>query len=247
MRTAVAGATGNIGSLTVAALRGAGHDVVPLSRADGVDLVSGRGLDGVLDGVEAVVDVTNGGSTDPEETVAYFEAMAGTLLAAETAAGVRHHVLLSIVGLHRVTGNAHYAAKRAQEAVVRQGAVPWTIVPATQFHDFPAMVTGWCEVDGTARVAPLRLQPVAPSDVADVLAEVALGGRALGDHVDVAGPEPRDLIDLAERTNEARGHHVTLVPTWDGLFGSEMAGDVLLPGPDARIMPTTFEEWLAAQ
>ncbi|WP_433257747.1 SDR family oxidoreductase [Streptosporangium sp. CA-135522] len=246
MRIAVAGATGNIGALTVTALEQHGHDVVRISRSLGVDLSTGDGLDHALAGVEAVVDVTNGTAADQAETVAYFGTATRNLLAAEERAGVRHHVLLSIVGIDRIEGNAHYAGKREQERLVAAGPVPWTVVPATQFHDFAAMVASWTEQDGVAPIAPLLVQPVAPADVADVLAEVAAGAPQ-GRYVDVAGPDPQDLVDMARRTNEARGHVVKLVPTWSTMFGPAMAGDVLLPGERVRIAPTTFDEWLAKQ
>jgi uncharacterized protein YbjT (DUF2867 family) len=245
MRIAVAGATGHIGALTVSALERGGHDVVRISRTLGLDLLTGDGLDDALTGVEAVVDVTNSTATDRAEAVRYFGTTTRNLLAAEQRAGVGHHVLLSIVGVDRVEGNAHYAGKREQERLVADGPVPWTIVPATQFHDFAAMVTSWTERDGAATIAPLLVQPVAPADVADVLAEVA-AGQPQGRYPDVAGPEPQDLVDMARRTNEVRGHRVRLIPSWSGMFGTSMAGDVLLPGDRARIAPTTFDEWLAA-
>jgi uncharacterized protein YbjT (DUF2867 family) len=245
MRIAVAGATGHIGALTVSALDGRGHDAVRLSRSLGVDCLTGAGLDEALEGVGAVVDVTNITATDRAETVASFGTITRNLLAAEQRAGVRHHVLLSIVGIDRVEGNAHYAGKREQERLVTAGPVPWTIVPATQFHDFAAMVAGWTERGGAATIAPLLVQPIAPSDVADVLAEVA-AGEPQGRHPDLAGPEPQDLVDMARRTNDVRGHRVRLIPSWSGLFDTSMAGNVLLPGDRARIAPTTFDEWLAA-
>jgi uncharacterized protein YbjT (DUF2867 family) len=245
MRIAVAGATGTIGSLTVALLERARHEVVGISRKQGVDLITGEGLDAALAGVDAVVDASNGpGDLGAEETVAWFGRATANLRAAGERAGVRHHVLLSIVGIHRVVGNAHYAGKREQERLVEAGSVPWTIVPATQFHDFPAMVAGWTERDGVAQVAPLLLQPIAPADVAAVLAMVATGDPR-GRFADVAGPEKQDMVDMARRTLEARGHQVVLVPTWDGgIFGEEMAGNALLPSPGAHIAPTTFEAWL---
>ncbi|MDG9702914.1 SDR family oxidoreductase [Streptomyces sp. DH37] len=246
MRIAVAGATGNIGGLTAAALEKDGHEVVRISRSLGVDLTTGAGLDEALAGVEAVIDTTNCTATDRDEVVAYFSSTTRNLLAAGKRAGVRHHVLLSIAGVHRVDGNAHYAGKRAQEGLVSEGPVPWTIVPATQFHDFAAMVTSWVEQDGVAPLAPLLVQPIAPEDVAAVLAEIALGDPK-GRYPDVAGPEPQDLVDMARRTYQARGRSVRLVPTWSSLFGPEMAGNVLLPGENARIAPTTFDEWLAQQ
>lgn len=127
-----------------------------------------------------------------------------------------------------------------------EGPVPWTIVPATQFHDFAAMVTSWTEQDGAAAIAPLLVQPIAPADAADVLAEIATG-TPQGLYREVAGPEPQDLVDMARRTNDARGRTVKLLPTWSSLFGPAMAGDVLLPHAGARIAPTTFDEWLAKQ
>ena len=178
--------------------------------------------------------------------MALFGTATRNLLAAEERAGVRHHVLLSIVGIDRVEGNAHYAGKREQERLVAAGPVPWTIVPATQFHDFAAMVASWTEQDGVAPIAPLLVQPIAPADVADVLAEIAVG-EPLGRYVDVAGPETQDLVDMARRTNETRGRAVKLVPTWSSMFGTAMAGDVLLPGEGVRIAPTTFDDWLAEQ
>lgn len=246
MRIAVAGATGNIGTLTVAALERDGHDVVRISRAVGVDLSTGDGLDDALADVEVVVDATNGPATDRAETVKYFGTATRNLLAAEERAGVRHHVLLSIAGIDRIEGTAHYAGKREQERLVAAGPVPWTIVPATQFHDFAAMVASWTEQDGVAMIAPLLVQPIAPADVADVLAEIATG-KPQGRYVDLAGPEPQDLVDMARRTNEARRREVKLIPTWSAVFGPEMAGNVLLPGDGARTAPTTFDEWLVGQ
>jgi uncharacterized protein YbjT (DUF2867 family) len=246
MRIAVAGATGNIGARTVAVLEQAGHEVVRISRSLSVDLTTGDGLDAALTGVEAVIDATSYEAADRDDAVAYFGTTTRNLLAAEERAGVRHHVLLSIVGIDRIEGNAHYAGKREQERLVTEGPVPWTIVPATQFHDFAATVTSWTEQDGVAAIPPLLVQPIAPADVADILAEIA-AIPPQGRYRDVAGPEPQDLVDMARRTNDARGHAVKLVPTWSSSFGPEMAGDVLLPGEGTRIAPTTFDEWLAIQ
>jgi uncharacterized protein YbjT (DUF2867 family) len=245
MRVAVAGATGNIGSRVLGALHRDDHEVVAISRSAGIDLVTGEGLAEALTGVEAVIDVTNVSVAERSEALRRFETMTRTLLTAEQAAGVAHHVLLSIAGLHRVEGNAHYAGKRLQEDLVEAGPVPWTIVPATQFHDFASMVTSWTERDGAAPIAPLLIQPVAPDDVAAVLVEVATSG-ARGRYVEVAGPEPQDLVDMARRSNEALGRTVKLLPTWSTVFGPEMAGDVLLPAEGARITPTTFDDWLAS-
>jgi uncharacterized protein YbjT (DUF2867 family) len=241
MHIAVAGGTGHIGALTAERLERDGHDVVRISRSLGIDLLTGDGLDDALAGVEAVVDATNTRAREEAQVVADFGTMTRVLLDAEQRAGVGHHVLLSIVGIARVDGNAHYAGKREQERLVAVGRVPWTIVPATQFHDFAATVVGWTERDGVAKIAPLLVQPIAPADIAAILAEIATG-EPQGRYPDVAGPETQGLVDMARRTFEVRGHRVKLVPTWSGPFAESMCGSVLLPGPDARIAATTFDE-----
>lgn len=247
MRIAVAGATGRIGRLTHTLLRNAGHDVVPISRSTGVDVTTGAGLDAALDGVTAVVDTTNSPAGTTAETESFFTSASRNLLEAGRRGGVNHHVVLSIAGVSKVRGNAHYAGKRAQEAVVEGSGVPHTIVPATQFHDFAAMVASWTEVDGAARIAPLLVQPIAPEDVAAVLARVAVADPQ-GRHVDIAGPGPQDLVDMARRTYEARGRTIELIPTWDnGIFDVSMAGNVLLPAEDAQIAPTSFDDWLDSE
>ena len=245
MRVAVAGATGHIGALTAVALERGRHEVVRISRSLGVDLLTGDGLEEVLAGVGALVDATSVEASDVDEAVAYLGTVTRNLLAAEQKARVRHHVLLSIVGVHRIKGNPHYAGKREQEHLVESGPVPWTIGPATQFHDFAAMATSWTEHDGVAAIAPLLVQPIAPTDIAEVLAEIATG-EPQGRYADVAGPKTEDLVDMARRINEVRGRDVRLVPTWSGPLDLSFAGDVLLPAENARIAPTTFDQWLAA-
>jgi uncharacterized protein YbjT (DUF2867 family) len=244
MRIAVAGATGRIGQLTIAALEGAGHQAVPVSRRAGVDAYAGSGLDAALAGVDAVIDTVNTPASDQAEIVDFFGTITRNLLAAEERAGVRHHVLLSIVGLEHGQAAPHYAGKREQERLVIAGPVPWSIVRATQFLDFAAMVAGWTEQDGVATIAPLLVQPIALADVVAVLAEVAVGAP-LREKLDIAGPETQDLVDMARRTFAVRGQDIKLIPTWRGVFGLDMAGEVLLPGEGARLAPTTFEDWLA--
>jgi uncharacterized protein YbjT (DUF2867 family) len=245
MRIAVAGATGRIGQLTITALQDAGHQTVRISRRDGVDAYIGTGLAEVLQGVDAVIDVTSTPSRDRAEIVDFFATITRNLLAAEQQAGVRQHVLLSIVGLDKNARAPHYEGKREQERLVTAGPVPWSIIRATQFMDFAAMVAGWTEQDGVATIAPLLVQPIAQADVAAVLAEIA-AGKPLGEKLDIAGPETQDLVDMARRTFAVRGQDITLVPTWRGPFGLDMAGEVLLPDEKARLTSTTFADWLAA-
>jgi len=244
MRIAVAGATGRIGQRTMAAVRQGGHAPVPISRSGGVDVLTGDGLDAALAGADAVIDATNTTATDPEETDRFFRTATTNLLAAEQRAGVGHHVLLSIVGVELVPDNAYYRGKIAQEALVTQGAVPATIVRATQFFDFPLMVASWNRNGDTVPLPPLLMRPISPDDVAGVLAEVAVAGPQ--PNFDVSGPDNQDMIDMARRSLAARGETLRLVPTWDGPMGTTMAGNVLLPGAGARIAPTSFEDWLAS-
>ena len=200
-------------------------------------------MDEALAGVDAVIDVTNTAELDAQRAREFFGTVSANLLAAEARARVAHHVLLSIVGIDRVEGNGHYAGKVRQEEVVTSGAVPYSIVRATQFFEFAEMVAGWTRSGDQVRVAPLLLQPVAARDVARALAETAAGvpvGR-----IEFAGPQTHDFVDLTRRVLMARGESVGLVPTWrDAVFGVEMAGEVLLPSPQARIAPTAFEEWI---
>lgn len=245
MRIAVAGGTGRIGRLTIAALETAGHQGVPISRAGGVDLMTGNGLADALRGADAVIDVTNTPSQNVQEIVEFFGTGTRNLLKAEEAAGVRHHVLLSIVGLDNGQRVPHYAGKREQERLITEGPVPWSIVRATQFHDFAAMVAGWTEKNGVATIPPLLVQPIAQADVGAALAEVATGAP-LRTTIDIAGPQTEDLVDMARRTYAVRGKDITLVPTWRGVFGLDMAGEVLIPGEGARLGPTSFADWLAA-
>jgi uncharacterized protein YbjT (DUF2867 family) len=246
VKIAVAGGTGLVGRQTVEAVRRVGHDPLVLARSAGVDLTTGAGLPAVLDGVDAVIDVTNTPSVNTDQMRAFFAAVTGHLLAAEHHGGVRHHVVLSIVGLDRLPDHGHYAGKREQERLSLSGPVPASVVRATQFFDFAAQMVNWTLRGQSAALAPLLLQPVAVTDVADVLVEVALGEPVNG-ICELAGPETQDLVDMARRTLAARGESLRLIPTWRGRYGVEMAGEVLLPRPDARLAPTTFDHWLTTQ
>jgi uncharacterized protein YbjT (DUF2867 family) len=246
VKIAVAGGTGLVGRHTVEAARRVGHDPVVLARSAGVDLSTGAGLAAALDGVDTVIDVTNTPSFDTNQVRGFFATVTSHLLAAEHDAGVRHHVVLSIVGLDRLPDDGHYAGKREQERLALSGPVPASVVRATQFFDFAAQMVGWMRRGQSAALPPLLLQPVAVTDVADVLVEVALGEPVNG-ICELAGPETQDLVDMARRTLAARGESVRLVPTWRGRFGVKLAGEVLLPGPHARITPTTFDDWLTTQ
>ena len=248
MRVAVAGADGAVGRPLVEVLRRAGHQVVALTRENGVDVGRDQGVQGAVRGCDAVVDVTTTRARRARDAERFFVAVTDALMDAGASAGVRHHVVLSVVGLDRVEGPPVWAGKRAHEERALGGPVPATVVRATHLHDVAAEImeqTG--EGDGEerrVRVPPLLVQPVAVTDVALVLAEVLAGPRR-GRAPDVAGPQTEDMVDMARRTLGARGEHVRIVPTWRGVpFGPEMAGEVLLPGHGARTGTTTFDDWL---
>lgn len=244
MRVAVAGGTGTVGRYTVEALDRAGHEVVVLARSRGVDIEAGVGLAAALAGVEAVVDAMSTVETDADAARKFFGTTTRNLLAAEERVGVRHHVALSIVNVDKVEGNGHFSGKRLQEEIVLSGSVPNTILRATQFFEFAGTVAGWMREGEMTTIPPLLVQPVAAADVALALAEIA-DGEPRGRARDLAGPETQDFVDMARRTFEARGESVHIVPSWGGgPFGVEMAGNVLLPGSDARLARTTFGEWL---
>ncbi|HEX6338357.1 MAG TPA: NAD(P)H-binding protein [Jiangellaceae bacterium] len=248
MRIAVAGGTGLIGRAVVARLQELGHQPVIFSRRHGIDLTSTPtdDLAALLDDVPAVVDVTNTSTADPESARRFFGTVTRRLVTAGRQAGVQRHVLLSILGIDRVTGNAHYAGKRLQEELVIELAKDAVVVRAAPFHEFAAMVVGWTRQAGTAIVPPLLLQPVDITDVANELVDAATTETAPG-RIDLAGPRPEDLVDMARRTLRARGENLDLVPSWQGPLGPDMAGEVLLPGPDARLGTVTFDQWLASQ
>jgi uncharacterized protein YbjT (DUF2867 family) len=246
MRIAVIGATGLVGRAVLAAIEREGHEGVAVSRSAGVDVVSGEGLEAALAGCHAVVDVLNTPENEGDGPRRFFTAATGNLLRAGEAAGVSHHVVLSIVGVDLVRRNPHYVGKQQQERLARSGPVPATVVRATQFHDFAGMVASWTRNGASAFVPPLLVQPIDVGDLAAALVKVAAADRGAG-LLEIAGPEKQDLVDMARRTLAARGESVRLTTGWGEPFGVEMAGEALIPGPGARIATTTFDDWLARQ
>jgi uncharacterized protein YbjT (DUF2867 family) len=245
MRIAIVGGTGLTGRHVATAALHLGHDAVLVARSTGADLMTGAGVDEALAGADAVIDVTNAPSNDAESARRVFGTMTRNLLAAGQRAGIRHHVLLSIVSITRLPHVPHYAGKLAQEALVQEGSVPFTIVRATQFHEFGELMVQWNRQGDAATIPPLRLQPVAVSDVGSVLAEVA-AQAPLNGWFELAGPDRLDLVDMARRTLAARHESVSVTAGWSGGFDESAAGDAFLPGPNARIGPTSFDAWLRA-
>ena len=243
-RIAVAGGTGVVGRHVVEALSGAGCEPVVLARSTGVDLATGAGLDAALRGVQGVVDVANVATQRRSTAVGFFTAATSALLAAGARAGVRHHVVLSIVGVDRVD-TGYYAGKRAQEQLVLGGDVPATVLRSTQFHEFAEQVLTIAK-GPVAPVPSMRVQPVAAREVAAHLAELVLAeprGRA----PELAGPEVHELTDLVRRLLRVRGSRRVVLPLQGPTAASRAAvGGALLPtgaGPRGR---QTFEQWLLA-
>ena len=204
MRIAVAGGTGLVGRYVVAELRAAGHEPVVITRSAGADVLTGTGLDAALDGAAALVNVTNTATMTGRKSVAFFAAGARNLLAAGRRAGVKRHVLLSIVGVGRPGISTGYdAGEVARESLVRAGGVPASIMRATQFHQFiPELLD---RIPGPVRLVPrMRIQPVAAGEVAAALAALAAGPPA-GLAPEIAGPQPAELADLARQLDRARG------------------------------------------
>ncbi|UOE44126.1 SDR family oxidoreductase [Agromyces larvae] len=249
MRIVVVGATGTIGRGIVPALVDAGHEVVAASRATGVDAFTGAGLAEAVAGADAVVDVLRPASDQAsgDEVRAFFETTTANLLAAERAAGVAHHVALSVVGCDRVPESGFLHAKAVQEQVIRTAGSPFTIVRATQFFEFVAHIADTLAVDGVVRVPPGRQQPMAASDVSTALARIAVADPQNG-ILEIAGPEPFAMVDLVRRVQAWRGDIRPVVVDPDArYFGTRLTGDELLPGPDAELATTTFEEWLSGR
>ena len=232
-----------MGRPVVAAAEAAGHQVTVLSRSHGVDLTTGRGLDAALDGVAAVIDVTNRTTTKRRVAVEFFETASTHLLEAGQRAGVAHHVVLSIVGVDRVD-LGYYAGKRRQEEVVLGSSRPVTVLRATQFHEFAEQLVE--RGPGRLVLAPrMRSQPIAAVEVADALVALA-AGPPMGRAPELAGPEPREMSDLVRLVVRARGVRRVVLPLRvPGAAGRAMARGALLPtatGPRGR---QTFEQWLA--
>ncbi len=242
---AVAGGTGVLGARIVGAVRSQGATPVVVARSQGIDLTTGAGLDRALVGVDAVIDASNVTTLRTKPAITFFEAAGSRLLAAEERAGVRHHVAVSIVGCDRVDF-PYYLGKRRQEDLVRAGAVPWTIVRATQFHEFAGQLLD--RAPGPVAMVPKMLtQPVAAHQLADLLVRVALG-EPQGLAPDVGGPEQHQLPDLARRVLARDGSRrkVLAVPV-PGRAGRQIADGGLLTDDGATILDETFDTWLGAR
>lgn len=244
MKIIVIGGTGLIGSKVVSKLRESGFEAVAAAPNSGVDTITGEGLADVLTGASVVVDVSNSPSFEDAAVLAFFDTSTRNLLAAESAAGVRHHVALSVVGTERLTESGYFRAKIAQEKLIRGGPIPYSIVHATQFFEFMKGIADAATDGNAVRLAPVLIQPMAAEDVATAVARVAAGTPVNG-IIEVAGPEQFRLDELIRRYLAAHDDPRSVIADPRArYFGAELRERTLVP-EDADLGEIGIEEWLS--
>jgi uncharacterized protein YbjT (DUF2867 family) len=247
MKIVVIGGTGLIGSKVVEHLVEHGHEAIAASPNSGVNTITGEGLADAVVGADVVVDVSNSPSFADDDVLEFFTTSTRNLLAAERAAGVGHHVALSIVGADRLPGSGYLRAKVAQEQLIRESGRPYSIVRATQFFEFVGRIADEATVDGVARVSTGVMQPIAAAEVSAAVARVAAGAPIDGT-VEIGGPERIRMDELIRAGLAAKGDTRSVVSDPDApYFGTRLSGDELSPGPDAQLSTTSFADWLAAR
>ncbi len=245
MKIVVIGGTGLIGTKLTAYLGARLHEAIPAAPNTGVNTLTGEGLAEVLTGASVVVDVSNSPSFEDTAVMEFFQTSTGNLLAAEAAAGVGHHVALSVVGTERLSESGYFRAKIAQEKLIKASSIPYSIVHATQFFEFVKSIADAATVDGTVHLAPVLVQPMAADDVADAVGMTALGSPLDGT-VEVAGPEQFRLDALIRTGLRARHDPREIVADPHArYFGAELGERTLVPDAGAHLGRTRFEEWLS--
>ena len=245
MKIVVIGGTGLIGSKLVEKLRQDGHEALAASPDTGVNTITGEGLAEALDGARVVVDVANAPAWEDAAVMEFFQTSARNVLTAEAASGVKHHVVLSVVGTDRLPDSGYFRAKLAQEEIVKAGVVPYTILRATQFFEFIGRIADSSSDGETVRLAPVFVQPESADDVAAALADLALSEPVNG-IVELAGPERFRLDELAQRVLRANDDARRVTADVHALyFGAELDNRSLIPERGARIAPTRFADWLS--
>jgi uncharacterized protein YbjT (DUF2867 family) len=245
MKIVVIGGSGLIGSKLVNILQERGHDVLAASPSTGVNSITREGLAEAMDGADVVVDVANAPSWEDQAVLDFFETSSRNLLAAEAAAGVRHHVALSIVGTDRLPENGYFRAKVAQEKLIKASGIPYTLLRATQFFEFVGGIAQSFAVDDVIHASPALIQPIASDDVVAALADVVLAAPVNGT-VEVAGPEALPIDELVRRFLRATQDNRKVVADVNArYFGSVLDDQSLTAGNNARLGAIRFEDWLA--
>ena len=244
IKIVVVGGSGLIGKKLVNDLRQRGHEVVPASPSSGVNTVTGEGLSEALKGAQVVVDVANAPSWEDKAVLEFFETSGRNLHAAETAAGVKHHVALSVVGTDRLLASGYFRAKMAQEKLIKASKIPYTIVRSTQFFEFVGFIAQYAAEGATVRLPSVLMQPIVSDDVAAALADVALD-EPINDMIEIAGPEQIRQDEMVRQFLSATGgaRKVIIDPN-ARYYGVEVDDQSLVPGPNPRLGSIHFAEWL---
>jgi uncharacterized protein YbjT (DUF2867 family) len=245
MKIVVIGGTGLIGTKLVNNLRERGHEVLAASPKSGVNSFTGEGLAQALTGAQVVVDVANAPQWEDKAVLEFFETAGRNLLAAEAAAGVKHHIALSVVGADRLPASGYLRAKVAQENLIKASGIPFTIVRSTQFFEFVKGIAQSATEGQSVRLSPGLMQPIAADDVAAALTDVAVGQPVNGT-IEVAGPELIRMDEFVGRFLSAtRDPRKVTTDVHAKYFGTELNDQSLTPGDNARLAPTRFEDWLS--
>ena len=247
MKIVIIGGTGLIGTKVVNNLRARGHDVVAASPSSGINTFTGEGLAEALKGAQVAVDLANAPQWDDKAVLEFFETAGRNLLTAETAAGVKHHIALSIVGADRLPASGYLRAKVAQENLIKASKVPFTIVRSTQFFEFVKGIAQSATEGQTVRLSPGMMQPIAAEDVAAAVTDVAVADPLNGT-IEIAGPEPIRMDEFVRRfLNATRDPRKVTTDAHARYFGAELNDQSLVPAPDdkPRLGPTRFDEWLS--
>jgi uncharacterized protein YbjT (DUF2867 family) len=245
MRITVFGGTGLIGSRVVPLLEDAGHSVVAASRRTGADVLTGEGLADALAGAEVLVDLTNSPSLEDGPALEFFTTSTTNLTAAAVAAKVGHYVALSIVGVDGMPESGYMRAKVTQESIVRESGVPYTVIRATQFHEFAEPITASLDAGDELHAPDARIQPIAGDEVAAEVAKITTSAPRNG-HIDIGGPDKMSFADLARAVLDARGDSRPVVVTSEATyFGIPVNDNSLVTGEDAVIARVRFADWLA--
>ncbi|MGH6645358.1 SDR family oxidoreductase [Aquabacterium sp.] len=243
MKIVVIGGSGLIGSKLVNQLRGVGHEVIAASPASGVNTITGEGLDQVLAGAQIVVDVANSPSFEDQAVLDFFQTSGRNLLAAGARAGVRHHVALSVVGTDRLAESGYFRGKIAQEKLIRESRLPYTIVHSTQFMEFLGGIAQSGTVGDEVHLSPAFVQPISSDEVATAMAEYTLGAPVNG-VVEIAGPERLRLSELVQRYLVAvRDPRKVVADVQARYFGAELKDDTLVPSGQPWLGKVSFDAW----
>ncbi|HST08397.1 MAG TPA: SDR family oxidoreductase [Gemmatimonadaceae bacterium] len=247
MKFVIIGGTGLIGSKVVAKLRDQGHEAVAAAPNTGVNTLTGEGLAQVLKGANVVVDVSNSPSFEDTAVMNFFRTSTTNILKAEKVAGVRHHVALSVVGTDRLSDSGYMRAKIAQEKLIEESSIPYSIVHATQFYEFIKGIADGGTVGDTVRLAPVLIQPIAAEDVATEVVKVAVGAPING-IVEIGGPKQFRMDQLVSRYLAARDdRRAVIVDPHARYYGAELKERTLVPDKNAAVGQIKFEDWLSQQ